>query len=104
MEPDFSNAGYWFRRVGEHPIFGALHAQVGALLASSDTGWRMKNQWDPHLFLIWYEEAFAVPDCEKRSIASRIQRLECELLLSWCALKTKDFAGNEVAIPAKALE
>jgi len=104
MEPDFPNAGYWFRRVGEHPIFAAIHSQVAPLLSSTNTGWRAKKHWDPHLFLIWCEEASSLPDCEKRSIATQIHRLECDLLLSWCALKTNDFPANNPAIPVKALE
>src|SRR6188508_1192336 len=27
-EPDYSNAAYWFRRVGDHPAFPALADQV----------------------------------------------------------------------------
>src|SRR5437762_1928586 len=28
VEPDSSNAGYWFRRVGKHPTFAELHRRA----------------------------------------------------------------------------
>src|SRR3954451_5018344 len=28
IEPDSSNAGYWFRRVGVHPVFANLHGEA----------------------------------------------------------------------------
>ena len=31
MEGDAYNAGYWFRRVGRHPVFPALHREAGEL-------------------------------------------------------------------------
>jgi hypothetical protein len=90
IEPDYGNSGYWFRRVGDHPIFATLHAKASALLSSSTIGWRLKNTWDPHLFLMWCEKANTLSETEKRQMACQIQRLECDLLFSWCALKIKD--------------
>ena len=41
QEPDVSNSAYWFRRVGEHPIFPGLRERAAA--AGMDVGAR----WDP---------------------------------------------------------
>ena len=38
QEGDWSNAKYWFRRVGTHPVFGQLEAQAG-------------STWDPYAFV-----------------------------------------------------
>lgn len=38
QEGDWSNAKYWFRRVGTHPVFGELEAQAG-------------SPWDPYAFV-----------------------------------------------------
>jgi hypothetical protein len=90
IEPDYGNAGYWFRRVGEHPIYRTLHTKAGTLLAASNSTWQLKNGWDPFLFLKWCEQARTLSEAEKRSTICEIQRAEYELLFSWCALTTKD--------------
>lgn len=89
LEPDSWNAGYWFKRVGQHPTFGALRVQAAAHLSDAAPDWRLKDVWDPHLFIAWCDEA-RLSLCEKRTIARQIQRAECTLLLSWCAVKRKD--------------
>ena len=45
-EPDASNAGYWFRRVGEHAVFDELARQA------RDIGLRLSSErWDPFEFI-----------------------------------------------------
>src|SRR6266545_1914081 len=39
QEPDASNAGYWFRRVGPHAIFPALRKFAGARGLNFGIGW-----------------------------------------------------------------
>jgi hypothetical protein len=81
IEPDSWNAGYWFRRVGDHPIFVALQEQA------SKAGWRAQSHWDPHAFLVLCDEARTTADSGKQETARQIQRAECDLLFSWCALQ-----------------
>jgi hypothetical protein len=91
IEPDSRNSSYWFRRVGEHPVFDAIYVDTKTLLASAKTGWCLKDAWDPHLFIKWCDEARSLAGSEKHSLARQIQRLECERLFAWCAMKTKEF-------------
>jgi len=90
IEPDSWNSGYWFRRVGDHPIFPTLHTETAALLSTSEVGWHLAKKWNPHQFLMWCDQGRTGSDVAKRSLACQIQRLECDRLLSWCALKTND--------------
>ena len=88
IEPDPANAGYWFRRVGVHPIFAELHERAGAILsAHKPQGWRLKPAWDPLLFVAWCEEAGKHPGAAAEraadtasgvAIALRMVRLECK--------------------------
>lgn len=91
IEPDSWNSGYWFQRVGEHAIFSAVYRDAEGVLAAGHTGWHLKKTWDPYLFVEWCEEARGASDANKMRIARAIQRLECERLLAWCSVKTKDF-------------
>lgn len=85
MEPDYFNAGYWFRRVGKHPVHSDLHQLAGQVLASENlNGWRLKQQWDPDLFTTWCEEANQAPGSLKQKVARSIQMAEWELLFQWC--------------------
>ena len=87
IEPDSSNAQYWFRRVGEHPIFGSIYDDAKTLLASANIGWRLKGSWDPFLFIAWCDEARKHPGSEEHRLAGEIQRVECDRLFSWCTAK-----------------
>jgi hypothetical protein len=87
IEPDSSNAGYWFRRVGEHPIFPELHRRASDILQRYGARWASKPAWDPFLFIEWCEQARQAPGTENERIALQIQREEWELLFEWCALE-----------------
>jgi hypothetical protein len=91
IEPDSSNAGYWFRRVDGHPIFAELQERARAILSvEKPSGWRLKAAWDPLLFLAWCDEARARPSgrrggaCRPRysavgvASALRMVRIECK--------------------------
>lgn len=86
IEPDSSNAAYWFRRVGEHPIFPELQRQAAAILAEhKNLHWTLPARWDPHWFLERCDEARAGRSPEAVKAAIEIQDVECRLLLAWCA-------------------
>jgi hypothetical protein len=91
IEPDSANAGYWFRRVGPHPIFADLHEQTRAILSvHKPSGWRLKAAWDPLAFIEWCDEARAHPGGAAEHAASEIQQAEWRLLFEWCALNSND--------------
>jgi hypothetical protein len=97
-EPDYSNAKYWFRRVGAHPVFPAVHAAALALAAAElppvagyFTG---RSGWDPLAFIDLCEASAAgrVP-CEM--LCRRVQGAEWDLLFDYCyrrAIGTADGA------------
>ncbi|GIW86544.1 MAG: hypothetical protein KatS3mg108_0868 [Isosphaeraceae bacterium] len=72
-EPDPSNAMYWFRRVGHHPIHPALAAEAPEF---ATTG----GGWDASAFVSACTRARPGSDDERR--CRRVQRLEMELLLA----------------------
>lgn len=86
MEPDFANAAYWYRRVGDHPIFPALWNHTKEqLAAASIPSWQLGARWDPFLFLRWMSEAAASSAPEKESLGRSLAETEWDLLFSWCA-------------------
>lgn len=86
IEPDAANTGYWFRRVGEHPVFTELHRGASEIIArDSVQGCPMKHEWDPFAFIDWCERARRAPGSEIERVALEVQRLEWDLLFEWCA-------------------
>jgi hypothetical protein len=85
-EPDFSNAAYWFRRVGSHPAFTTMANQVTALLKPSHDqtlGARLVRgmNWDPFAFIHACEEASG-KGAPQQQLLRQIQRIETETLLN----------------------
>jgi hypothetical protein len=87
IEPDSSNSAYWFRRVGEHPIFAELHRRASEILERRNARWKLKPAWDPFLFLEWCGEACHAPGSDEEQAALQIQRAEWDLLFEWCAVE-----------------
>ena len=86
-EPDFSNAKYWFRRVGRHPIFEPLRAAAADLTraagAAKETAFLLEQQsWDPMAFIDLCEKASRGQADEM--LSRRIQRREWDLLFEYC--------------------
>jgi hypothetical protein len=72
-EGDFSNAKYWYRRVGGHPIFEAL-AEI------------CQREWDPFAFV---DECHAAARGKSKSqdLCLDLQQAEWELLFDYCYRK-----------------
>jgi hypothetical protein len=79
QEPDPANAGYWFRRVGSHPIFPALRD------AASESGFPVQDKWDPFAFIDYCEQARRRPGSIEENIAMAVQFAEWQLLFDYCA-------------------
>lgn len=69
QEGDWSNAKYWFRRVGTHPVFGQLEAQAG-------------SPWDPYAFVDRCSAASA-RNSEATDLID-LQMQEWRLLMRYC--------------------
>lgn len=81
QEPDPDNAGYWFRRVSDHPVFPALQVEaqrLGAAFGGPD-------RWDPFAFIQFCEQARRQPKSEAEQLALQVQRVEWQLLFDYCA-------------------
>ena len=94
-EPDYSNAKYWFRRVGAHPTFPALRERALALLQSDSTesasladyakAIRETEDWDAFRFVDWCQAADgdrSTPEAVK-SFLQVVQVEEIKLLLDY---------------------
>ena len=86
-EPDFGNAGYWFRRVGNHPSFPDLANGVAELLNTKNEKSLLarlvrNGQWDSFAFIRECEEAISLPPSDPRvQLMRQIQAIESEVLL-----------------------
>ncbi len=87
-EPDYSNAKYWFRRVGRHEVFPVLAENVKELVQDSGderiaNGWVGRGGWDAAAF---------VDSCERKNgsgmpaelYCRRVAQLEWKLLFDDC--------------------
>jgi hypothetical protein len=78
QEPDPGNAGYWFRRVGQHAIFPDLRDAAQAL------GYSSGSTWDPIAFIDACEEARTQPASDL--LLRKVQRAEWQFLFHHSAI------------------
>lgn len=86
-EPDYWNAKYWFRRVGQHPCFVDLAKRVEPLLASDAklaAQLLPRGEWDAFAFVDAVEAAAGKPAADTRhQLLRRIQQAETAAALDY---------------------
>jgi len=88
-EGDFSNAKYWLRRVGQHPVLEAIGVHVAAADAADanasfgETRLRESGKWDPFAFVDMCEAAVRGNRGDREQCLD-IQQVEWELLFDHC--------------------
>ena len=92
-EPDYSNAKYWFGRVGTHPIFPQLRERALAILNEtpdpSDALAQMAQtieaeaQWDAYQFIDWCQAAESDAAADVTRFLQQVQAEEIKLLLAY---------------------
>lgn len=87
-EPDYANAKYWFRRVGEHAIFPALRdAAVEEARNSNAPGAAYlvtQSAWDAFKFVDLCATAESSTDDALRQLCLHVQMHEFRLLFDHC--------------------
>jgi hypothetical protein len=86
-EPDFSNAKYWFRRVGEHPIFDSLAQRAREIASAAGAAGPAAylidmSQWDPFAFVDLCQTAQRNESVAR--ICQRVAASEWQLLFDFC--------------------
>lgn len=88
-EPDPGNAKYWFRRVGDHPVFAPLHEAAKKVVAEhpplTQTEFLARQRdWDPFAWIDLCEQArrqeVAGEESELVSLCREIGLIEWQLL------------------------
>jgi hypothetical protein len=78
-EPDYSNAKYWFNRVGSHPVFPEISNRAKNILTGSSLAHLAEGDWDS--FAMVDAVAAASDGSEEYSLLQQVQQMEFEVLL-----------------------
>ena len=85
-EPDYSNAKYWFRKVGSHPIHADLAQWVRASITCEEVTDRLDlKNWSPDRFVDLCED-YAASQGEVQDALKAIAAAEWYLLFNYCLL------------------
>jgi hypothetical protein len=87
-EPDYGNAKYWFRHLGPHEIFAALHQAAAALCKEHPSGPEAaflagQSAWDPFAFVDLCEQVERGRSTAE-VLCRHVQAREWELLFDFC--------------------
>ena len=87
-EPDYSNAKYWYRRVGDHPIFPSLQESVADLVTTHEldgeaAALASANTWDPCAFVDLCASV-ARRKSNAEQFCREVARSEWQLLFDYC--------------------
>ena len=92
-EPDYSNAKYWFGRVGTHPIFPQVRERALAIaneipdpsdaLARIAQTIETEEQWDAYQFIDWCQAAESEAADDVTHFLQQVQAEEIKLLLAY---------------------
>ena len=78
-EPDYSNAKYWFNRVGTHPVYPEILNRVTQLVADTSLENLRGIKWDAAAMVDAVSSARVGTD--EYMILQQVQRVEFEFLL-----------------------
>jgi len=100
-EPDYGNAAYWFRRVGEHPAFSLIAAEAGRRLGKGEQAGVVaevvhSGGWDPFRFIDACEAVSRGGAAVREAALRELQAIEFEVLVCW-VLRDRPVAHPPVA-------
>lgn len=87
-EPDYSNAKYWFRRVGRHAVFDRLRDAAHHLAATTGTNEYLEflaeqTTWDPFAFVDLCEMSIQGKS-PTRQLCELVAQAEWRILFDYC--------------------
>ena len=97
-EGDFSNSKYWYRRVGQHPAYATLAAEVRELTRDEPADKRVValthdgggGGWDPYAFVDLCEAAHAAgPNDPLHAVAVAVQQAEWRVVFDHCVREAR---------------
>jgi hypothetical protein len=78
-EPDYSNAKYWFNRVGSHDVFPDILNRAKAILTGTSLAHLIKSEWDS--FAMVDAVSRAKVDSKEYALLQQVQAIEVESIL-----------------------